>query len=83
MFYVFEKEVTNGIRRRIKVFGVEEFTGGGLGFVIYEGGEIIMSPDIKTVEKLVEIITREVLLAMVENEDKSQTPAGETSEKEK
>lgn len=37
-----------------------------------------MSPDIKTVEKLVEIITREVLLAMVENEDKSQSPAGET-----
>ena len=44
MFYVFEKEVTNGIRRRIKVFGVEEFTGGGLGFIIYEGGEWKLRP---------------------------------------
>jgi deoxyribose-phosphate aldolase len=37
-----------------------------------------MSPELKTVESLVEIITREVLLAMVEQEDKSQNPAGET-----
>lgn len=37
-----------------------------------------MPPDIKTVEALVEIITREVLLAMVEQEDKQQTPVGET-----
>ncbi len=36
-----------------------------------------MAPDMKTVEQLVEIITREVLLAMVEQEDKQNTPAGE------
>ncbi len=37
-----------------------------------------MPPDMKTVESLVEIITREVLLAMVEQEDKSQNQVGET-----
>jgi len=37
-----------------------------------------MTPDMKTVESLVEIITREVLLAMVEHEDKSQSSVGET-----
>ncbi len=37
-----------------------------------------MAPDIKTIEKLVEVITREVLLAMVEQEQKNQTPAGES-----
>jgi deoxyribose-phosphate aldolase len=37
-----------------------------------------MTPELKTVEALVEIITREVLLAMVEQEEKSQPPAGET-----
>lgn len=37
-----------------------------------------MTLDIKTVETLVEIITREVLLAMVEQEEKQQDPAGAT-----
>ena len=37
-----------------------------------------MTPDIKTVEALVEIITREVLLAMAEHEAKQQAPAGAT-----
>jgi deoxyribose-phosphate aldolase len=36
-----------------------------------------MPPDIKTVEALVEIITREVLLAMIEQEENQTTPAGE------
>ena len=37
-----------------------------------------MTPDIKTVETLVEIITREVLLAMIEQEEKSKNPPGAT-----
>ncbi len=37
-----------------------------------------MSPDIKTVETLVEIITREVLLAMTEQEEKEKNPEGAT-----
>jgi deoxyribose-phosphate aldolase len=37
-----------------------------------------MPLDIKTIETLVEIITREVLLAMVEAEDKQTTPEGAT-----
>lgn len=36
-----------------------------------------MMPDIKKVETLVEIITREVLLAMIEEEEKRNVPAGE------
>ncbi len=35
-----------------------------------------MTPDLKTVEVLVEIITREVLLAMAEREEQSKYPAG-------
>ena len=35
-----------------------------------------MSPDIKTIESLVEIITREVLLALVEQEEKEKDPQG-------
>ena len=35
-----------------------------------------MTPDKKTVEALVEIITREVLLAMIEQEEKKQDPTG-------
>lgn len=35
-----------------------------------------MAPDLKTVENLVEIITREVLLAMVEQEDTRKNPQG-------
>jgi deoxyribose-phosphate aldolase len=35
-----------------------------------------MTPDIKTVEALVEIITREVLLAMVEQEEQDKDPKG-------
>ncbi len=35
-----------------------------------------MSPDAKLVETLVEIITREVLLAMIEAEEQDHTPAG-------
>ncbi len=35
-----------------------------------------MAPDIKTIETIVEIITREVLLAMVEQEEKSKDPQG-------
>ncbi|NPV75724.1 MAG: deoxyribose-phosphate aldolase [Anaerolineae bacterium] len=35
-----------------------------------------MVPDAKLVENLVEIITREVLIALVENEQKAQTPEG-------
>ncbi len=37
-----------------------------------------MTPDMKTVETLVEIITREVLLAMVEQEEKVKNPPGAT-----
>lgn len=37
-----------------------------------------MTSNIKTVEELVEIITREVLLAMAEHEDKQQDPQGAT-----
>ncbi len=37
-----------------------------------------MSPDIKTIEALVEVITREVLLAMVEQEEKQKNPQGAT-----
>lgn len=37
-----------------------------------------MSPDIKTIEALVEVITREVLLAMVEEEEKQKNPQGAT-----
>jgi deoxyribose-phosphate aldolase len=37
-----------------------------------------MSPDIKTVESLVEIITREVLLAMAEQEEQENYPEGAT-----
>lgn len=37
-----------------------------------------MTPDIKTIETLVEIITREVLLAMVEQEEKDKNPQGAT-----
>lgn len=37
-----------------------------------------MTPDMKTVETLVEIITREVLLAMIEQEEKSKNPPGAT-----
>jgi len=37
-----------------------------------------MTPDKKTVEALVEIITREVLLAMIEREEKQATPEGAT-----
>jgi deoxyribose-phosphate aldolase len=37
-----------------------------------------MAPDAKTVEALVEIITREVLLALVEQEDKQKSTIGET-----
>lgn len=37
-----------------------------------------MTPDIKTVETLVEIITREVLLAMVEQEERQKSPEGAT-----
>ncbi len=37
-----------------------------------------MTPDMKTVETLVEIITREVLLAMVEQEEKTKNPPGAT-----
>lgn len=36
-----------------------------------------MTPDMKTVEQLVEIITREVLLAMAEQEAQGQNPDGE------
>lgn len=36
-----------------------------------------MAPDIRTVESLVEIITREVLLAMVEQEEKQNNQVGE------
>ncbi len=36
-----------------------------------------MIPDIKTVEKLVEIITREVLLAIAEQETRGQSPNGD------
>jgi deoxyribose-phosphate aldolase len=36
-----------------------------------------MTPDMKTVEQLVEIITREVLLAMAEQEARGQNPAGD------
>ena len=35
-----------------------------------------MAPDLKTIETLVEIITREVLLAMVEEEEKQKDPVG-------
>jgi deoxyribose-phosphate aldolase len=35
-----------------------------------------MTPDMKTIETLVEIITREVLLAMVEQEEHDKNPAG-------
>ena len=35
-----------------------------------------MSPDIKTIETLVEIITREVLLAMLEKEEEQKNPPG-------
>jgi len=35
-----------------------------------------MNPDIKTVEQLVEIITREVLIAIKEREEKAQLPPG-------
>ncbi len=35
-----------------------------------------MAPDAKLVENLVEIITREVLIALVEGERKAQTPEG-------
>jgi len=34
-----------------------------------------MTPDVKTIETLVEIITREVLLAMVEQEEKATSPS--------
>jgi len=34
-----------------------------------------MTPDVKTIETLVEIITREVLLAMVEQEEKAKNPS--------
>jgi hypothetical protein len=34
-----------------------------------------MTPDVKTIETLVEIITREVLLAMVEQEEKAANPS--------
>ena len=37
-----------------------------------------MTPDKNTVEALVEIITREVLLAMIEQEEKENTPEGAT-----
>ncbi len=37
-----------------------------------------MTPNIQTVEQLVEIITREVLLAMVEQEEKVKNPVGAT-----
>lgn len=37
-----------------------------------------MTPDIKTVETLVEIITREVLLAMIEQEERQKNPPGAT-----
>ncbi len=37
-----------------------------------------MTPDLKTIETLVEIITREVLLAMVEEEERQKNPAGAT-----
>ncbi len=37
-----------------------------------------MTPDMKTVETLVEIITREVLLAMIEVEEKASYPPGAT-----
>jgi deoxyribose-phosphate aldolase len=37
-----------------------------------------MTPDIKTIETLVEIITREVLLAMAEQEEKDKNPQGAT-----
>jgi len=37
-----------------------------------------MTPDVKTIETLVEIITREVLLAMVEQEEKDKNPQGAT-----
>jgi len=33
-----------------------------------------MAPDIKKVEQLVEIITREVLLAMIDQEEKDNNP---------
>lgn len=36
-----------------------------------------MTPELKTVEALVEIITREVLLAMIEQEEKQNNPVGE------
>ena len=35
-----------------------------------------MAPDTKLVEQLVEIITREVLLAMVEQEEQEKLPDG-------
>jgi deoxyribose-phosphate aldolase len=35
-----------------------------------------MTPDMKTIETLVEIITREVLLAIVEQEERAKNPAG-------
>jgi deoxyribose-phosphate aldolase len=37
-----------------------------------------MTPDVKTVEALVEIITREVLLSMIEMEEKASYPPGAT-----
>jgi deoxyribose-phosphate aldolase len=37
-----------------------------------------MNPDKKTVEAMVEIITREVLLAMIEQDEKKQNPDGES-----
>jgi deoxyribose-phosphate aldolase len=36
-----------------------------------------MNPDSKTVEQLVEVITREVLIAMAEQQDRASHPAGE------
>ena len=36
-----------------------------------------MTPDMKTIETLVEIITREVLLAMMEQEEREKSPSGE------
>ncbi len=37
-----------------------------------------MTPDMNTIETLVEIITREVLLAMIEEEEKNKNPQGAT-----
>ena len=36
-----------------------------------------MNPDLKTVEQLVEIITREVLVAMAEQQQRAAAPEGE------